>query len=441
MQPNEMSAVKAAREIRSGRLSSVDLVQACLDRIDEVEDTICAWAFLDPERALDQARKADEARAEGQAMGPLHGVPVGVKDIIDTYDMPTEYGTVLMAGHRPTADATVVTRLRAAGAVVMGKTVTTELAVYSRGKTRNPHDPEHSPGGSSSGSAAAVASRMVPLAIGTQTNGSVVRPAAYCGVTGFKPTHGLVSRHGVLTQSPPLDQVGVFARSVEDAALLAEQLMGYDPNDTALAPRAHPALLETASDEPPVTPLLGFVKSPVWEHAEADTRDAFAELVDRLGDDVEEIDLPEVLDGAVDWHRTLMEADLAKNFAALYERGKDKLSPILCEMIERGQTHLAMDYNRAIDRIPLVGRIFQDIFERYDAIITPATTGEAPAGLETTGSPVFCTLWTLAGMPSITLPLLQGSKGLPLGVQLVGPKHEDARLLRTARWLAGEAVG
>ena len=441
MEPNEMGAVEAAAQITSGRISSEELVRACLERIEAIEETLGAWTFLDAERALEQARKADEERAEGKALGPLHGVPVGIKDILDTSDMPTEYGTVLHSGHRPTYDASVVRQLREAGAVIMGKTVTTELAVYSPGKTRNPHNPEHTPGGSSSGSAAAVASYMVPLAVGTQTNGSVIRPASYCGVYGFKPSHGQISRHGILTQSPPLDQVGVFARSVEDAALISQQIMACDPNDPATRPQARPDLLGTATAEPPVTPLLAFVKSPVWDEAEDDTKDAFAELVKHLGEDVEEVDLPEILEKAVDWHRTIMEADLARSFAPQYERGKDKLSAILRGMIERGQTCLAVDYNRAVERIPLIRQVFDDVFERYDAIITPATTGEAPAGLDSTGSPIFCTLWTLAGMPAVSLPLLKGSTGLPMGVQLVGPKGDDARLLRTARWLADAAAG
>ena len=441
MEPNEMSAVEAAAQIASGRISSEELVRACLERIEAIEETLGAWTFLDAERALEQARKADEERAEGKALGPLHGVPVGIKDILDTSDMPTEYGTVLHSGHRPTYDASVVRQLREAGAVIMGKTVTTELAVYSPGKTRNPHNPEHTPGGSSSGSAAAVASYMVPLAVGTQTNGSVIRPASYCGVYGFKPSHGQISRHGILTQSPPLDQVGVFARSVEDAALISQQIMACDPNDPATRPQARPDLLGTATAEPPVTPLLAFVKSAVWDEAEDDTKDAFAELVKHLGEDVEEVDLPEILEKAVDWHRTIMEADLARSFAPQYERGKDKLSAILRGMIERGQTCLAVDYNRAVERIPLIRQVFDDVFERYDAIITPATTGEAPAGLDSTGSPIFCTLWTLAGMPAVSLPLLKGGKGLPMGVQLVGPKGDDARLLRTARWLADAAAG
>ena len=238
----ELSASEAAAAIRNGETTSEELVQACLDRVDALEESVGAWEYLDPEHALEQARTADLQRRGGMPMGALHGVPVGIKDIFDTADMPTQDGTVLHAGRTPAFDATAVARLREAGAVIMGKTVTTELAVYGPGKTRNPHDPAHTPGGSSSGSAAAVAAGMVPLAIGTQTNGSVIRPAAYCGVYGYKPSHGLISRYRVLPQSRPLDQVGVFARSVDDSALIAEQMMGYEDRDTDKPQSDHPNL-------------------------------------------------------------------------------------------------------------------------------------------------------------------------------------------------------
>ena len=232
-----LSASEAARLIREGAISSEQLVEACLARVREADSEIQAWAFLDPNYALAQARAADELRLSGKPIGPLHGVPVAIKDIFDTADMPTEYGSALYAGNTPVRDAMVVSLLRAAGAVILGKTVTTEFATYAPGKTRNPHNPDHTPGGSSSGSAAAVAAGMTPLALGSQTNGSTIRPASFCGVLGFKPTHGLISRHGVLVLSRTLDHVGLFARTVEDIALLAEQLVGYDERDPDTRPR------------------------------------------------------------------------------------------------------------------------------------------------------------------------------------------------------------
>ena len=235
-----LGLAEAAAGIRDGRLSSAELVGDCLARIDEVDREIDAWAFLDRDHAMWQAEAADDRRKQGKATGPLHGVPVGIKDIFDTGDMPTEFGSKLWAGRTPRRDAAAVARLRAAGAVILGKTVTTEYAYFNPGKTRNPHNPDHTPGGSSSGSAAAVAALMVPGAIGSQTNGSVIRPAAFCGVVGFKPTHGLIPRSGALLLSRALDHVGVFARSVDDAALLAQTLAGFDEEDPDTRPLARP---------------------------------------------------------------------------------------------------------------------------------------------------------------------------------------------------------
>jgi Asp-tRNA(Asn)/Glu-tRNA(Gln) amidotransferase A subunit family amidase len=433
----QRSAVELATALRDGSLAATRLTQACLDRIQALEPTVQAWAFLDPAHALRQAQTADERRRRNHPLGPLHGLPVAVKDIVDTSDMPTENGTVLHAGRRPAEDATVASLLRGAGAILVGKTVTTELAVYAPNKTRNPHNPEHTPGGSSSGSAAAVAAGMVPLAIGTQTNGSVIRPAAYCGVYGYKPSHGLISRHGILAQSRPLDTVGLMARTLDDLALLAEPLMAFDARDPDLRPRARPGLLECLGQEPPTPPRLAFVRTPVWDQAEPETQEAFAELVGELGDRATAVKLAPVFDDVIEVHRTIMEADLAKSFAREYEQGRERLSARLVEMIERGQRVTAVDYNRAVERIAVLNVSLDPIFYEFDAILTPATTGAAPRGLESTGSPVFCTPWTLCGMPALALPLLTAGNGLPLGVQLVGRKGEDARLLRTARWLLG----
>jgi Asp-tRNA(Asn)/Glu-tRNA(Gln) amidotransferase A subunit family amidase len=437
----QLSAPETAAAIRDGRLTSVALVEACLKRIEAREGEVQAWAFLDPEHALAQARAADDWRKRGRPLGPLHGMPVGVKDIVDTADMPTENGTVLHAGRRPRQDATLVSLLRAAGAVILGKTVTTELAVYGPNKTRNPHNLEHTPGGSSSGSAAAVADGMVPLAVGTQTNGSVIRPASFCGVYGFKPSHSLIPRTGVLRQSPPLDTVGVMAADLEGLALLAEPLMAFDAKDPASQPRARPTLLQVLRAPPPAPPKLAFVRSPVWDQAAEDTRAGFAELVEALGERVEEVALSASFDDAIEIHRSIMEADLAKNFAREYERGRDQLSARLREMIEAGQRVLAVDYNRALERAAALNAALEHLFREYDAILTPAAPGEAPRGLGSTGSPVFCTIWTLCGVPAVTLPLLTGGSGLPIGVQLVGEKGDDARLLRTARSLVETVRG
>ncbi len=433
-----LSASDAARAIAAGEISSEQLVEACLARIRAAEPQVQAWQYLDPEHALAQARARDLDHKEGRPSGSLHGVPVGIKDIIDTTDMPTEDGTVLHAGRTPDDDATVVAMLRAAGAVIMGKTVTTECATFTPGKTRNPHNPEHTPGGSSSGSAAAVAAGMVPLALGTQTNGSVIRPAAFCGVYGFKPTHGLIPRQGILKLSRALDHVGVFARTLEDIALLAGELAGFDERDPDTRPRARAPFSQVAASEPPLAPRFAFVKTPVWERVEDETREAFAELAGVLGEQCEEFELPGSLREAWDWHRTIMEAEMAANLDLEWEKGRERLSESLRGQLARGREVPALAYQKALARIPVLNQGFDELFSRFDAVLTPAAAGTAPS-LATTGDPAFCTLWTLCGMPAISLPLMSGANGLPLGVQIVGPRGDDARLLRTARWLVSKA--
>jgi Asp-tRNA(Asn)/Glu-tRNA(Gln) amidotransferase A subunit family amidase len=433
-----LSAIEAVRALEAGVISAEQLTEACLARIQASEEAVQAWTYLDPEHALTQARARDRDRSEGRPCGPLHGVPVGIKDIFDTADMPTEDGSVLHRGRTPAHDATAVARLRNAGAVILGKTVTTEFAAYSPGKTRNPFNVGHTPGGSSSGSAAAVAAGMVPLALGSQTNGSVIRPASFCGVYGFKPSFGWVPRGGVLRLSRTLDHVGVFARSLADAARMAEQLIGDDPRDPDTAARARVPLAALAAEEPPLPPLLAWVRGPVWDRASADTQQAFAELAEVLGDRLVEIDLPDSALQALDWHKTIMEAEMAANLDREWERGQDGLSVSLRQLLARGRAVTALDYQRACARIPILNQGFEVIFERFDAIVTPAAAGTAPAGLGSTGDPAFCSLWTLCGMPALNLPLLRGENGLPIGVQLVGRRNDDARLLRTAGWLIAQ---
>jgi Asp-tRNA(Asn)/Glu-tRNA(Gln) amidotransferase A subunit family amidase len=431
-----LSASEAARLIREGVFSSEQVVDACLARVRVSEAEIQAWAFLDPAHALAQARAADAWRLEGRPIGPLHGVPVGVKDIFDTADMPTEHGSPLYAGHVPVADASVIARLRTAGAVIVGKTVTTEFAGRMPGKTRNPHGVSHTPGGSSSGSAAAVASGMVPLALGSQTGGSTIRPASFCGVYGFKPTHGLISRHGMFRLSRTLDHVGLFARTIEDLALVAEALTGYDERDPDSRVQARIPYREVAAEEPPLPPVFAFLKTSAWDLVAADAKEAFAELTDRLGDRVEEIALSETATEASEWHQRIMESEMAANLHREWERGHARLSAPLRACLERGREVRAIDYLEALAYIPQLNESFDELFtQRYDAILTPAAAGTAPEGLASTGDPAFCTVWTLCGMPALSVPLMRGTNGLPLGVQLVGPRQGDARLLRTARWL------
>ena len=431
-----MSASEAARLIRSGALTSEELVADCLVRIRETEPAVQAWTFLDGDYALAQARACDELQRSGRPTGPLHGVPVAIKDIIDTADMPTENGTALHRGRTPRVDAAVIARLRGAGAVILGKTVTTECAYFSPGKTRNPHNGEHTPGGSSSGSAAAVAAGMVPLALGSQTAGSTIRPAAFCGVYGFKPTHGLVPRTGILPLSRTLDHVGLFARSLGDLALLAETLAGYHEGDPDTRARAGIPFRQLSAEEPPTAPKLGFVKTPHWERADPDAREAYAELLESLGEHADEIDLFAWAQEPWEWHKLIMEAEMAANLEREWTAGRERLSPQLRALIERGREVKAVDYQRALRGVrALVDDVDELFLERYDALLTPSALGTAPKGLAATGDPAFCVPWTLLGMPAVSLPLMRGANGLPLGVQLVGRRDFDARLLRTARWL------
>ncbi len=429
-----MSAAEAAAALAAGSISARDLVQACLKRIEEEEPRVQAWAALDPDFALAQADACDALRKSGQPIGPLHGLPVGVKDVIDTRDLPTACGLAAYEGRQPGRDAGVVARLRAAGAVIMGKTVTTEHALFHPGVTRNPLDETRTPGGSSSGSAAAVAAGMVPLALGTQTAGSVIRPASFCGLVGYKPTFGRITRKGVLPLAGHLDCVGTFARDLEDTALLADALFGYDAEDGDMEPRPAPGLAKTLASRLPAAPLLAYVEQPGWERADEDCKGGFAELLEFLGGDCDRIDWPEVMQRADDIFETIITAELARNASALYLRSKDSLSERLRGLIESGHRVLAHDYLLALDWQQLIRSGLEEVFERYDAIVTAASLGQAPS-IETTGDPLFCRLWTLYGGPAVTLPLLQGADGLPIGVQLIGRYGEDGRLLRTARWL------
>src|SRR5215471_3628138 len=431
-----LTAVEAASEIVRGAISAEDYTRACLDRIEAVEPKIHAFVHLDPEHALAQARTLDRSKANGDRIGPLHGIPVGIKDIFDTADYPTEYGSTIFAGRRPNADCTVVRKLREAGAVIIGKTATTEFAYYHPGATRNPRDLKRTPGGSSSGSAAAVAAGMVPLAIGSQTNGSMIRPAAFCGVFGVKPSHGLISRAGVLTLSRKLDHVGAFARSIEDLALVLDVLAGQDPADPDSQPYAAPSFRRGAAEAPPIPPSFALVRTPMWDKADADARTALEDLAKDVG--AHEVDLPNYYRDAWGAQRAIMAVDMAHNLGHHIDKNGEA-SKVLRDLIEEGRAVTATQYLAALRDAQRCAEGMAGIFEQLaDAIITPSARGVAALGLEATGDPVFCSLWTLVGFPSLNLPLLANSDGLPIGVQLVGAPGRDERLLRTARALAAQ---
>ncbi len=416
--PHTLSASQAVQAIAAGTLTSEALVQSCLDHIATREPKVGAWTYLDPEQALAQAKVCDQA----QTRGVLHGVPIGIKDIIDTVDMPTSYGSPIYAEHRPVWDAPCVALLRAAGAVILGKTVTTEFAMFTPGKTANPHNPAHTPGGSSSGSAAAVAADMVPLALGTQTAGSIIRPASYCGVVGYKPTHGVLSTAGIKALSQTLDTLGGFARTMEDLVLLRAAFLGSNPT---LTPLAQP-------------PRIVLIRTPQWPEAAPATRVALetaAHHFTTAGAQVEESTLPPPFAHLRDAQMTIQCFEGARCCAYELTRHAASLSTRTREVLEPGLSLPFAEYQEALELAEMCRQELAALFAAYDVLLVPSAPGEAPEGLEATGDPMFNRLWTLLHAPAVTLPGLTGPQGLPVGVQVVGPLGADERLLRIASWM------
>jgi Asp-tRNA(Asn)/Glu-tRNA(Gln) amidotransferase A subunit family amidase len=435
---HELTAHEVRELLVSGQTDVSTLMQQVSAFVAAADEKVKAFAHLDDRVVNLQAEHLQKARTAGELPGPLFGVPIAIKDIIDTQDFPTEYGSPIHKGRYSVGDATVVQRLRAAGAVIMGKTVTTEFATFVPSATCNPHHLEHTPGGSSSGSAAAVAAGMVPVAIGSQTNGSVIRPASYCGVYGFKPSSGLVPRTGVLEQSPSLDQIGVFARNIDDIALVTEVIVGDDGHDAATRTQAPMRLVDVATAEPPLPPKFCFVKTPWWGQVDPEAQEAYEALVAHLDGCVEMSGLPEVVSQAAVWHKRVNEVELAFCLQKEWQHHRDQLSPALQSRVAEGMQVPVMDYLFAKDRMSHVMSAFDEYFDEYDGILCPSALGTAPAGLASTGDPIMSTVWSFAGLPTLSLPLMNLSNGLPLGVQLVGRHKLDARLLRSARWLVSE---
>ena len=415
-----LSAREAADTIESGETSAQELAQAYLDRICAREDEIGAFEYLDPDYVIEQARRLDN----GPRRGPLHGGPIGIKDTYDTVDMPTTYGSPIYEGNRPGADASVVALCRAAGAVIVGKTVTTEFAYWSPEKTRNPRNPDHTPGGSSSGSAAAVADNMLPLAFGSQTAASVIRPAAFCGVYGYKVTRGGFDTRGLSPLAPTLDSPGLFTRSLGDIHLLRSVLVNDDPNPI---PRPNDSMLR-----------VGLVRTVHWEEADAVTRDIVEDSASRLADNGAVVTEPEMPDGfqnLAEIQNTIMAFEIARGFTSEYANHREKLSETFCEIVETG---LSTSYEDYVSAIALANRCragLTCVFEGIDVILAPSTVGEAPAGIDATGDPLFSRMWTLMHMPSLHLPLGHGANGLPVGVQVMGWHHADNRLVVDGQWM------
>ena len=430
-----LSASELAAQLREGEISSVEVCSQYIERIGKFEKDVKAWSHFNKKLLLEKAAEADEHRISGKPLGLLHGLPVAVKDIIGTLDMPTECGTTIRKKMNTSQDSEVVNLLKVAGAIIMGKTETTELAYFHPGKTTNPHDYKRTPGGSSSGSAAAVAAYMAPLSIGSQTNGSTIRPASYCGVVGYKPSYGLISRYGILKQSDKLDQVGLFGKSVEDVALLARVLIKKDLFDPSTIHYSAEDMMDVCRKGPLFDPKFIFYKTKNWKNIDKESQKSFEIFIKTFKKNIEVFDTPSYFDDIPKYHKIIHETDMANNFQLYYKKYKKKLSKEMVSAIERGLKNSATEYAEAIDFMKRSYDSYKEVFEDYHGVLTPASSGVAPKGLGNTGSPEFSTVWTYLGLPSISLPLLTGKNDLPLGIQLIGDKHDDLRFLGVASWV------
>ena len=430
-----LSANELAAQLREGEISSVEACSQYIERIGKFEKDVKAWSHFNKKLLLEKAAEADEHRVSGKPLGVLHGLPVAVKDIIGTLDMPTECGTTIRKKMNTSQDSEVVNLLKVAGAIIMGKTETTELAYFHPGKTTNPHDYKRTPGGSSSGSAAAVAAYMAPLSIGSQTNGSTIRPASYCGVVGYKPSYGLISRYGILKQSDKLDQVGLFGKSVEDVALLARVLIKKDLFDPSTIHYSAEDMMDVCRKGPLFDPKFIFYKTKNWKNIDKESQKSFEIFIKTFKKNIEVFDTPSYFDDIPKYHKIIHETDMANNFQLYYKKYKKKLSKEMVSAIERGLKNSATEYAEAIDFMKRSYDSYKEVFEDYHGVLTPASSGVAPKGLGNTGSPEFSTVWTYLGLPSISLPLLTGKNDLPLGIQLIGDKHDDLRFLGVANWV------
>jgi Asp-tRNA(Asn)/Glu-tRNA(Gln) amidotransferase A subunit family amidase len=417
---NMLSAVEAARQIAEGKISSESLVRDCLERIASREPSIHAWEHIDSDGALARAREADK----GHGQGLLRGLPIGVKDLIDTCDMPTTYGSPIYARHRPAWDAPCVALSRAAGGIILGKTVTTEFAMMKPAKTMNPHDARHTPGGSSCGSAAAVADHMVPFAFGSQTAGSVIRPAAYCGVVGYKPSFGLISRVGVKALSDSLDTIGILARTVPDAALLAA------------AVTHRPGLL---IDKPAITqPRVRICRTYEWRHAQPETVSALEDAARKLaaaGVKVSDVKLPPNFANLVQAQTDIQLVEQAQALAHERLRHANELSKQVSETIEAGLAISPDRYDAALALAKNSRRNLTEVLGDCDVLLAPSAPGAAPASRDTTGDPLFDRIWTLLHTLAVNIPCAKAANGMPVGLQVIGRFADDAQTLAIAHWL------
>ena len=417
---NLYSVTEAAALMAAGKLTAVQLVEDCLSQIEKRENDVQAWAYLDPDRVLTLARASD--RTSRRSL--LHGIPIAIKDNIDTADMPTEYGSPIYAGHRPQWDAACVVALKNAGALIMGKTVTVEFAMRHPGKTRNPHNTSHTPGGSSSGSAASVADYMVPLALGTQTGGSVIRPSSFCGIVGLKPTFNVINRAGVKPNSESVDTVGIMGRTVPDLALTLSVLTG----------QTMPDFSSIDSDKP----RIGFCRTPQWPRAEPPMAAAFEAVMPRLtkaGALIKEFSLPDKFDGVLEAKDRIDAYEVSR--ALSYERMQfpERISVGLMAKLTLADRCTFEQYVSAQRLVEECRRLLDDVFVNFDVLLVPSTTGEAPLGLNSTGNSIFNRIWTGLHVPTVTVPIFTGPTGLPMGGQLVGPFGMDQKTMICAEWV------
>jgi amidase len=419
LSPHEMTATDIVAAVASGRLTCEAVARDCLERIAAREPEVGAWEYLDRDQVITQARALDLSGRRA----PLIGVPFGVKDIIDTCDMPTGYGSPIYRGHQPTADAACVALSRKAGALLMGKTVTTEFANITPGKTRNPLDLARTPGGSSSGSAAAVADFMVPLAIGTQTTGSTTRPASFCGIFGYRPTWGDLRVAGVMEAAGSLDTLGILARSLEDVALYRDVLLGVDPVPIEDAP----------------APRVGYCKPYYWPRVEPETQrllDDAAQRLARVGARVEEARMPAGLEELEAAHRWISGFEMSRNLAWELEHHRELISETFRE--GRLKDGLACTYERYCEMREVVARCraaLEPVLASYDVLLAPASAGEAPLGPHPIPHPWIYMMWTAVHVPSVTLPVFKGPHGMPVGAQLIARHSADRQLFAVAKWI------
>ncbi len=438
---NKNTVAETVRQVADGSLSCVTIIKHYTQAIAQTEKELSAWKYFNADSAESQATHLDTINQSGLPVGSLHGVPVGVKDIFDTADFPTCYGSPIYNDHQPERDSRAIENLKEAGAVIMGKTETTEFAYLHPSRTINPHHHQYSPGGSSSGSAAAVAAGHVPLAIGSQTGGSVIRPASFCGVYGYKPSRGLISRRGALQTSETLDHVGVFASHLEDIAVLADALTGYDSEDPATSTMPKPRLLNAYQKQVDNPPSIVWIDMPYSDRYTSDANDQFEKLVSDLGNKIQRITAPSNFAQLLACHKTIYDYEIIRCLGNEISNHWESISETAKSVFETAKERTESEYLEAIDTRATAINWFDRFFNEYDAILTPSAVSEAPRlNKSTTGDAVCCVTWTLCGLPCVNLPLLTGKNGLPIGVQMVGAYHKDDNLMQSAKYLLQQDI-